>query len=507
MATPAQEKFELGKLATKLDINLECLLNKFSDYPLEERAALAEGVVSGLLENSHLEAAFKFVYNPGPINGLVNISKFPKEVIETVKRCEEESIPISDSWPDKTRRRLFEHWAPEDIYELITQPAIKSEDALEILNNLITIAPEKKASAYNLFAERFFKKEEFHGAYALFEAAKNKEKISDLYNTLIKKITADNIGLLVDIAATDEDVVTRNDRLVNIMRKVLGDKKAQHERSVALRLYELNHKYQLLPVNETMGLVELAAKVMDGYDVKKTQDSVLELTWAKIHAKDRPAEAYRMLKKAQYAGPEIVMAAKQGIIVKSNNSDNRNALSVEEVDKEHLKIIFNKCPLDIRVRIAELLDDKEEMLRLSKKLHGKGDLRESYSLWIKGGGEQDCTYVNELRQALIQRELQASYIGTGWLSDKDIAGHMQFYKAVLEKSPRTAYALASRINDQKLVQDARFAIVAQSPEHAFGFFAQEKDEVGRHMAEIKLAQKYSLNSISLTDFLQPLIRE
>lgn len=505
--TEQEQTVNLGRALTVLGLE-DRLLKALPNRPINERPHLAKGIIDGLLERGAWQDAVQLVYS-NPINILLGSDEdFKKSVFKCLDQ--REKVLIYDS----TKELLYKHWSQEDLCKLATYPLYNEEkDAMSIARSLDN---ENKIKVYNLLGERALQRNDFEAAYKFFNSAENKEEIDKLYKKTIKNITKSNISLLIDLA--EDAPEQRDSRLSEIIQSTLKNSKLKKylANGGGERLYSLCKKYNLqLSKENNNKLLNFAAKTLSSWQIKQENNDV-KLKWALEHAKKTPALAYKILKQQKYKGPEVLTAALQGILNIGADDSEDHCLYIRDVEKKDLQAIYKNTSKRIQARIAMHLNKKKDMLKLSKwfyqnKKKSDKHLLTAYELWIKGGGAQDASYVNNLRKILIKQKTKDTIISTWWLENSDITGHIQMYNAIFKKFPEDAYELACKINNEVLMQQSRELMINESPKSALskftGSYGKSKDYTGIELVISTIAKNYSVEKEELEQFIQQKLKD
>lgn len=522
------EKVNLGRALAGLHLEELVLNANLSDKPLAERASLVKGIINGKLEKGQWQRALHLVYGEGMVSSLFDgdWKSFTESVIESSKK---ESR--YDTLDEDTFKLILKKWAPIDVYKLATESTLQKGYARKLFAYVEEKLPEELTrKTHIMFGERDLEDQNIQNAHYHFKKAGDNKKLDELYDNIIKNANKDNIEFLIDLVekdATNKTGEFDQKRIISIVNTLLKDKKLQKEinNSKVRVLYKLRREHELLWDSiEEEGLINLITPRLSGYEIEKNPDEKLNLSWALAHIADEPAQAYRILKKANHTGHEVLTAAFNGLQCYKDRIGNeynacRLQLSLEDIEDKDLQALFkwSSTPLKIKADIAEHLDDKKAMLELSKEFYkqknkDRNNLAKAYELGFMAGKVCNKNYLNKIRTELIENEIKEkdslSYYFF-WLNQKDTKGLRQAYNAVIEKSPESAYNLAKKINDEKLIQMALEKMVKESPERAFDHFRTSTyyDLKGIELAITALAEKYSVNREDLQKILEPAIKK
>lgn len=526
MGELVQEQFNLGRALVRLGLERLILGADLSSRPLAERASIANGILKGVLEKGDWQRALRLMYAPGVVSSLYDGDRksFTESVIEVSKTSEEDTLD------EDTRQLILKEWAPEDVYKLAVQSTLQEEKARRLFECVKDrLSEEQVKNGCIMFGERAIRNDKFQGAHHYFKEAGDVQRLNEVYDKLIKNADKFSIEFLID-AADNESTSGKTEeldfqRIIAIIRTLLKNKKLQkeiHYRKVDT-LYRLGQIRQLLNSEQEKGLIDLIAPHLSGCELENRPNEKLKLAWALTHTRrdDEPAFAYRILKEFKHEGPEVLEAALNGLINHEKRAGgeyiaSRMRLSLKEIEDKDLKAIFESAPLEIKAAIAEHLNDKATMPKLSKEFYQRRKedgsfLEKAYELAFAAGEASDKKYIHELRTELVERELKKESLCYCffWLNDKDVEGQTQAYNAVFKKDPESAFKLAKKIDDEKLIQQAREAITKKSPERAFDYFRRsgDYDLQGIELALNALAEKYSVSKETLQKTLQPAIQK
>lgn len=526
MAELFEEQVNLGRALVGLHLEELVLKADLSDKPLAERASLVNGVLKGMLEKGRWQTALHSVYGKGIVGSLFDgdWKTFTGSVIEAAKKSD------TDEVSDDIFELILKKWAPEDVYRLATESALPNKCAHPFIRAVKDKIPKELVEkAYVMFGGRALENKDFESAHYYFRESGNTQKLNELYDNIIKDATKEGIEFLIELAKRDESNNREPNldaqRLSAVVQTLLKDKKLRKKIGFYKieSLYKLHKKQPFLGSKEEKELIDVVAPHWSGCEIGKDSDKKLDLAWALTHTADEPALAYRILKKAKHKGPDVLTAAINGLLSHKRRdgteyNEHRLQLSLDDIDAEDLKAVLDRAPLDLKADIAEHLDNKVLILKLSREFYNKrtannGYLEKAYHLGFIAGKARDEKYINKLRTELIEQELKkesTSYYFFG-LNRKDVKGYTQAYNAVIGKDPESAYRLAKDINNEKLMQQAREAIVQKSPERAFSYFnsstEDRQDHAGIALAISALAEKYSVSKETLQKALEPAIKQ
>ncbi len=207
-------------------------------------------------------------------------------------------------------------------------------------------------------------------------------------------------------------------------------------------------------------------------------------------------------------GPEIVEAVKQGLMNRNEKHDHYQGLAPRDIDESHLRQVYEHLPLELKVSVAYHLKENSLLQDLSRQCNRQkkaGSIEDAYRLWIWGQGDQQDPYVEELRSAMIKKELKDTHRSAGLFLAEDKVGNRHWYLEMIQRDPRVAYDIAKRIDDPALISEVRILMVKKSPLDALHKFQSHRQEdtdvVGINMALDALAQQYGVVREKIDEYL------
>ncbi len=416
---------------------------------------------------------------------------------------------------------LIKHNEAELLYDIACRVQLEDHDLEKIMEKVDSrIPPERMKEGYNALAARAEKHSDFTKAYQYYHQAENTAAVDALYQKIFKThVAPDHIDILLTIA--DETNTKQNSRAAETVYAIL--KKPELLRfspHIPQHLTEMvrRHKVRLSKSQDEL-LKDALISQLSLYELDKVayDKDALTLRWAKFHAQDWPESAYRIFKSREYQGPEVNTAVRQWLINRTEQPEHYDGLSADQISEIHLRQAYETLPLEVKATVALHLKDSRLLQDLSRQYsrnRKEGSISAAYRLWIRGEGDQNDLYVKKLRTSMIKKELAKEYGPSVCLFEPDDAiGNKLWFTHLIEREPEKAYAVAQRIQDQHLLQQAREKIVKLSPSDALqkfkgyqgdfvgGYHKEDTDAVGMNMALDALAEQYSVPRQRIDEYL------
>jgi len=248
-------------------------------------------------------------------------------------------------------------------------------------------------------------------------------------------------------------------------------------------------------------LYNRAAKIIAIHDVKEADDLELSLRWAKKHTDSDPPEAYLILNEEEPNGEDVLKAAISGI--KSEREYDK--LSLDKINKAHLKKLLLKAPFDVRVEIAGHFKDEKALRNLSKEALKEKNLDEAYNLWVKGKGNPKDSDISKVRTKLITGKVSGSK--PCFLNFReDTVGAAEYYDALMNAGDfEEAHEVALNLGDGERTQRTREKMLKGDLEKTLSFFAdfggEVKDRKGIEQVAEKVAETYDVPTELVRDII------
>ncbi len=507
-----QEKVNEGRLLATLRLEDKILANgELPGMALAERSSLVRGILLGLMEQDRIEEAIKLVYQPGPARALFDGDNagFAENVLTSAKQHQRRVFGY------EVIELLAKNKQTDLLYKIATELPLKDECLEQVVQEVQAELPEQqRAALYNELAERSFRAGNLGDAAGYFRKSNNQDALNSLQEKLMEK-PAEHFDLLVKLVSASPE--GRTERLTELVRGVLQQPADRNED----QFYKLCilWKRQQLPLErgEVQQIKERLASSSSYPDPERLsyygfyhyeERQEIALLWAKKKATEDPTRAYFIFRNEKYDGPEVLTAVRSGLerALKRGERDSEAISNLNAVEKEHLRALLPTVPRELQAILAEHLGEDELLLTLSKEYAAENDTQNAYKLWIRGGGDQHDPYLTDLRQKLIEQEFgKEGNPSTLFLEREDGVGQRMVYDRLIIKFPKDAYEIAQHLDDQQLLEQARWGIVEQDPFRAVRFFrfnTGQSDNRGIELAARKIAEKYAVPAETVLGYLQ-----
>lgn len=533
------KKVKLGSAITKLGLE-DAIISNLPANPTDS-ISIVRGVMAGLLERRDWKKAINFAYANDGVKTLLSFiqdgSEFKREVIDCIAK---QTQPVV--LPENAYKLLLQNWSVDELCGLVEQVDFsetrrrdcENSYGPELLHHVLKTADaEQTKRTFTVVGERAVAKGREAEAVKYFKWAKNDEKISELYESMLQNLGENNFHLVVEIAGKKNN---RSAEFVRVFDAVVKREPDLLEKYVSVDDYNSSYFAEFLYKNNVIkredktrypALLRAVAKVRTGEldsscaELRKAQIEVRTENALKELAK-KPARAYATLKSCGYVGPEIMEAARLAIEelcsdTSYSRDENLSHFINEFCNADDLRAVYSstpQLPLDAKAKIARRLEDKKELLKLSKAFsEGKErNVKMAYSLWVKGGGDTSSRYAHSLRKELInveiseQKEKKYCWIYHNMIEFGDKDGYIQFFDAIVDDFPRSAFKTAtSHIEQDAYLNRARQRIFdTESTVDALKYFAHEKDAVGVELALEKFAAQEEVSKEALLPYVTEL---
>ncbi|GEM_PF-3783885 len=515
-----QKNFNFGKVIAKLNLEEKVLKNGIiPSKSLAERGEIVKGIVSGLLEKGSWKNAIDLVFNEGPARMLYEGDKndFFKEVEQTIKP-KDFRYDSQDGFSHAERETinlLIKNGGVQVVYNTALRPDVDplvGKNLLEETKNYLDKETLKKE--FNDLGTRI-QKTHPQIAYDSFKEAENLFAINKLYTQLSKNFALEQYFLLKDITENKSfSPEEKKLRVKQIAHLVLNNKKEEGEKKIGKDLFDFVHNNKgELNKKDTKKLNRLTAKELHFYELDSSLPNaylrkhyqVLKEDWAKTHWQEDPINAYRIFNEQNKEGKLVLKCAKKAVekMYDARSNDTRRV----DIKIAHLKEIYSRIPkskVDLRRKLAEKLEDKEELKRIAAEYANKGNNKYAYQLLFNADISEKDPEITRVREKYIvesfkKAEQEKSNPYFGWLDPKDKPGYEQVYNQLLQKDrPGLAFELAQKYKDITRANESRKLILEKNnPESAFKFFKDEKDKAGYDLALNALVTKYGLSKEDL----------
>ena len=501
------QKSNLGRALTVLGLEDKFLSNgELSNFPLLERGKIANDIISEKLNHGRWEKVVDMIFGGfGKADALYEGNReqlkndIVKSAIKKTESIKEGTIIILRKAGENDLLFRFATEIPSLKYETFDQlmrygsfeKDIEGDDKLKRLHE----AGGKIALKENNYSSAFFH----------FNRIKDWSGIDNVFNEILNdRWNSADEEFIERIALTDpEKKEHRLKRLATGFSKIKG--------CSALYSYKIHKKYNIhLDENELKKLKRALARDLDIFDLERNipeTELELRLAWAKNHAKSSPKSAYEIFKQQDYKGHFAVDAVIAGL--DKYPYYHVEAFTINSVKEFYLRKAYEKTSFYVKLSIALHLKDKEKLKKLSREAYANKNLDQAYELWIKGEGNLEDKYLENVRKKLIDDKIIKN-AGFVYLLDKsDTKGMEKAYDKLVsskigEKSHnlRGAYEIALQLGDEDRIQRTRKAMIALSPTWALRHFVRHRgnDEKGINYVLENVAGQNNLTVEELRGF-------
>jgi len=489
----------LGRAVTSLGLGSYFLSGGgLEGFSVSEKSQLVKGIVDENLKKGRWQVVVDMIYKDPSNIGILydgDRSELEDRILESAQKCPESFI-------GETIRTLKNKGEQRLLFRLATEAPFDYE-TLESLRNSIgdyLSDPEQEEQRTkklcSILGKAAFKDKKLEVALRYFERVENTEGIEEIFGEVISEKGISDEYSREDILerAALADPTQKERKLRGLVLAALP-KKGNINPWKAFQIFK---KYDVLLSSGERDMLydRTAAESISIHDVKEADDSELSLRWAKKHTDSDPREAYIILNKEEPDGEDVLKAASSGIkYSKDFQKEKYYGLSLDKINKAHLKKLLSKAPFDIRVEIARHLKDEKELKSLSRKALKNEKLYEAYNLWVEGKGNLKDPYISKIRTKLITERISGS---EHFLLDfrRDSVGAVEYYDALIKtKNFREAHKIALNLKDEERIQKTREKILGEGDfERALSFFMSYgiKDEKGiKHVME-KTAETHNV---------------
>lgn len=471
----------LGRAVTSLGLDFDFLSKDgLESFSVPEKSQLVNGIVDENLKRGRWQAVLAMIYGGFSNVDMLydgNHSELKDKILKSAQR-------YPGSLTEKTMGALKDKGEQELLFRLATETPFDYE-TFEFLTYSIRdylSDPEQGAQrtkTLNLVRGRAsFKHKEFGDALKYFEEEENTEGIGKIFEKVVsgKEISDEYSRGDIGEKAALADPTQKKSRLRGLVLAALP-KKGNINPWKAFQIFK---KYDVLLSSGERDMLydRTAAESISIHDVREADDSELSLRWAKKHTDSDPREAYIILNKEEPDEEEVLKAASSGIkYSKDFQKEKYYGLSLDKINKAHLKKLLPKAPFDIRVEIARHLKDEKELKNLSKEALEDKKLYEAYNLWIDGKGNPEDPDISKVRTKLITRKVSGSEHFFLHFKE-DPVGAVEYYDALMNAGNfKEAHEIALDLGDEERAQRTREKILGGDLEKALSFFRCFRDEV------------------------------
>ena len=478
---------------------------------LDDRAALVQGILQGMLESGRWQKAVYLVHNPGPVKALFdgNWEGFNDAVIAVAK----------EQKPDAEIKSEFVQFLVDNnqagvVCRLIDEIPYSKDNLNNLFNGVYGSVDEAVRSRLRgSIGVRAQEVGDFAAAHHCFKENRDTASIDALYRQILED-PVKNIDLLLKIAGKDKA------RLTEIVKGVLklDEEELQEVKidytAIEEALYRLVKKHELeLDTKEKIQLIDLASNMISSWRDGNAGDKNLAFLWAKKHYQSNPTEAYQIFIAQDYKGDEVMAAVR--VAFSKEYMEGRPHCSIRYPNvsmfkEEHLRAVYSEQDAWTRVKIARHLGDKEALLGLSREYYEQQNFTDAYNLWVSGGGSFDDPFAEDLRQGVIQAEEKKGYFSEHLFDKNDLPGKTWlFNKLFSDRKFSAALDIAARLEDEEKLQRVREKMVESDPEWAIGIFRRQfssdkdmRDRKGFDMCVTALSEKYSLPKEAVVQYVE-----
>ncbi len=488
-------------------ISLDTVLQEYvcePSKPLAERTAFFSGMLKSLLLNGRWQEAISQAFE-GKAKAIFEYSPaFDKQVIESIESKTMERSSHNLYINEKDIGTLCDH-LPTVAYHLIEQVSIKEDDTLCILDNLgDKISVEQKDKIYTRLGDRATQREDTSRALDYYAKGHNKDASVLLYSRLLESPVENFDDLMICLTRRHaKDVPTDPTEVVQSALK-----SASWEELNGDRLYSLIEEYHIPLESENKDrLLILAARDMREQYIMKTNDTVLQVRWAKQNAARSPFGSYSLLVKHKITCPERIAAARAIVMSTICNYNSSNLPEIEPTDARQVYDLLEN--LKDKVALGCYLNDPEILQTLSmavaKSNHPDAHKR-AYNLAMIGKMDQNSPFLQDLREKSLAEaeECGDNYKVHNFLyivNDDDKVGCHWLATKLLDKNPHVSYEIAHKAGDSQLLDVARVHAVQQEPFSALAYFIDRSDVEGQSLAITALAKRFELDETSLSNYI------
>lgn len=471
----------LGGVLTALGIDGKFLENgELKTFPLVERGQIVDSIVSEKLARGQWSRVVEMIYGGlGNAGALFDGDRdeLKKNIVESASR-DKKSKDIDCS----IEKILVDSGEVNLLLDLAVNLDSMNYENFHGLHRYFSQA-ERIGEFDKIVGRKAVEEGRYSIALAYFKRASGNDGITELFDLLIenpfsgrKSFISDGKSVLEEIASYDPEL--KEERLALIVRNGLDGRGVSP--ATALKLSK-DHDITLEGREESR-LYDLIVGSIGACDVTRSRDPRLRLLWAKRFASESPKEAYDIFVNHGYEGGELKSALLSGLIAKKERYSYETRLDVSKVKPDHLRLVYEQVPLEVKVRIARVLEDKAKLKDLSEKFLEKRDHDKAYRLLVEGEGDLESDDANSLRGQLIDEGINGNYVSIH-IGRGDKAGMRQAYDVLMRKRGKKrqdcleeAYKFALRMENESLVQRARKAMVKVDSVWALGKF--RGDSVG-----------------------------
>jgi len=397
------------------------------------------------------------------------------------------------------------------LYDIACLLPLGTKELEEIMDKVDSkIPPERMKERYNILAASAEQHRDFARAYTYHQRTENTEAVDTLYTTLLRDLPDGDLNLLLTIA--HETNTKENSRAAQTVYAVLQKPELlRFSRDTLRRFTNFVHEHKVaLSTSQDDLLKDALVSKLALYELREMRhdDENLPLRWAKSHAESSPKDAYGVLKRRKYWGPEVAIAVQKGLMNREEKHDHYQGLAPAQIEEPHLRQVYEQLSLELKVNVAAHLKDNALLQDLSREYSRQkkdGSIGTAYRLWIWGQGDQQDPYVGGLRSAMIKKELKDTHQSAGLFLPEDKVGNRHWYLNMIQRDSTVAYDIAKRIDDLALISEVQILMIKKSPLDALHKFQshrqEDTDAVGVNMALDALAQQYGVPRGKIDEYL------
>jgi hypothetical protein len=474
----------LGVALTQLGLEKKFIsTGEIFKFPLSERGVITESILSEKLKQGKWDDVVDFMYGPSRVIDSLyggDRNKLREDIVKS-------AVEHSKSNPPGSRIiTLLEKAQQHDIlFDLAIKTPLRYDDFMEVRRSIehsdylgrFENRPEKEKALDEVNARLAMDERHYNEALGCFVRAGDQAGIDTFFEKTLNpfNITDCNVSTLEQAAISDPK--KKESRLKSLVKNF----SAVSSGPAPLVALELKKKYNLkLDEDENKSLSNNVATKIDQYDLEKglpQDETEIELSWAKLHARKEPKKAYKIFTKHNYDGNELYTAILEGITPKRDNPGVR-AINFGEVKESQLKKLLEMSPSNFEVKsdIALHLKDATELMKLYKEAKKDENFEDAYKLFMAAGGNPQDENINDIRNKLISQKIEKGE-GVYFLDSSDRIGETEFYNQLLESYDgkdimklRHAYEIAKGLKNEKMTQRVRELMIANSPSWALSTF-------------------------------------
>lgn len=451
----------LGRAITRLGLEDRFLSNgELKNIPPEERGVLVGGIISEKLNLGRWPGVINMIWGgvgKADVLYMGDRTFLKSEIIksaQTSKFSHHNEREFENSIKSLAGEKEYDF-----IFDLISESNLSYEGFISAAKYLPRSYFEGEEGAqrnivfHQVAGKKALDERRPRAAFSHFNDVKDEESISRIFEALINKQGIDEERDYLYPNQILEQIALSNPELrVARFKRILDGFITGEINLRAKEALEIPKKHRIpITDEERQKLYELAVPHLSAWDIREEhpEDHELSLLWARKNLTSKPALAYQIFQQQKYNGRELKIAVIKGLQAKKGYSgevDRNRELSLLKVDPEHLRMVYPYARFGLQVDIAQELENRHELAKLSVIAKEKGDLAEAYSLWISAGKGFNDSYMDDLRSQLIQGEIEESSTNSSMLSPSlfflnrlDSRGYAQATNALLEKASSSSY--------------------------------------------------------------------